>query len=375
MEGVVQSYHRDKRLSVTARSIMAWILGDPSEVINPASIASENDLTVKYVRSILALLAKFGYLIAPKWYKNGRGCFEWTAYTLPPQPTTAVMATSPQPSTSAMDTTCPTTAVMDENPQPIKTVMDLPAVRAEDGNKSTADHSGYGDQSSHTYTRDAATRVNKSVKAKAKGKSKKQKDKKISPVGESVPVSSSDSPEKVTREMQIAVCDVFNAKPGGYAGRIGQQLLGTAPDGKRHQYNITPAMTAFEVVAFGLWYRETYPDKHGGKVYAPSTAETLSERVQQFRDDTTKHAKKMALAEQRLARLVQEKTGQGVSLAASVPAPREREGTLKSSDMEPVREDEVEGYVKAGLMTADEMPRPTMKTIYDRLSTKMGSKP
>lgn len=53
MEDERKSYHRDKRLTVTARSIMTWILGEPSEVINPEAIAQENGLTVKYVRTLL----------------------------------------------------------------------------------------------------------------------------------------------------------------------------------------------------------------------------------------------------------------------------------------------------------------------------------
>lgn len=204
-----------------------------------------------------------------------------------------------------------------------------------------------------------------SLRAKDKGKRKREKKKDISPFGES-PLSL--TPKQATGDRiltsagayQTAVVDAFKVKAGGFAGIIAQQLLGTATRGKRSDYNVTPLMTPVEIVAFGQWYGETF----GSDVKVPTSAETLHERVTQFRDDTTKHAKKMAIAKPRLERLL--------NPAKPAAPPREHEKPLSSGDMVPVREDEVDGLVKLGFMVADEMPRPTMTIIYDRMTVKMG---
>jgi hypothetical protein len=375
---------RDTTLSKMARMVAFWIFGNPSEAIDPESIASANELTVGYVRKLLAELAGKGYLVKPEKVRAEKGRIAYTPYAIPPQANTTV--TVSQPSRSELpygENNHHGQEVVTVEPTVSTDTPEITAVQAQiTVSETVVDAPVSGDASPtptpvYTHERDAATRVNRSVKEKAKGKRKKQKKKDIPPSGGTVPDSSSDSPKVDHREMMTAVCDAFKVKPGGFAGILGQQLLGVAVKGKRQEYGISPAMSAVEVVAFGQWYREAYPAMNGGSVKVPTTAETLFERVQQFRDDTTKHAKKMALSIGRLARLLAEKTGQGVSLVTptSAPAslPYEREKPLDMNAAPPVQESEVEGLVKAGLMTADEFPRPTMKQINQRIFEKMGS--
>lgn len=86
---------RDTRLSLQARAIAFWILENPSEAINPDAISAANNMTIGYVRKLLAELAKFGYLVAPQKVRNKDGRFSYTPYTLPPQAKITVTVDEP----------------------------------------------------------------------------------------------------------------------------------------------------------------------------------------------------------------------------------------------------------------------------------------
>jgi hypothetical protein len=78
--------------------------------------------------------------------------------------------------------------------------------------------------------------------------------------------------------MQKAVSHVWDIQPGGYAGSIITQLTNTNAKGQRKEWAISPPMTAIEVIAFGLWYGEEYPE-----VSIPKKPETLYEKTLEFR--------------------------------------------------------------------------------------------
>jgi biotin operon repressor len=80
--------------------------------------------------------------------------------------------------------------------------------------------------------------------------------------------------------MQDAVAHTWNIKPGGYAGKLITQLTGKNASGQRKQWAIAPPMTPIEVLAFGLWYEDAYPDAS-----MVEKAEALHEKVLKFRDD------------------------------------------------------------------------------------------
>lgn len=86
---------RDTRLPLQARAIAFWILDNPTEGIDPDIIAKANDLAVSYVRKLLAKLAEFGHLIAPKKYRAEKGRIAYTPYELPPQDKITVTVEEP----------------------------------------------------------------------------------------------------------------------------------------------------------------------------------------------------------------------------------------------------------------------------------------
>jgi hypothetical protein len=228
-------------------------------------------------------------------------------------------------------------------------------------------------------TTETTSETTEKKKIPARDLSNRPVTKKTSPVGEIkvLPVvTQTPEPEAVKvwkpndPEMQTAIQDGLKVKPGGFNGTLARQLLGLSDKGERKSFLLSPPMTPVEVVAFGQWFHELYPN-----ATPPTSAERLRDRVQQFRDDTTKHAKKMALSVGRLARLLAEKTGQQVSPAVpkTAPSPAQPDKPLDMNTTPDVREDEVAKFVEMGLMQPDEMPRPSMKTIYDRIAAKMGS--
>lgn len=360
---------RDTRLSLAARAVAFWILDNPSEVINPDAIAQANAINIRQVKVLLGELARHGYLNSPQRIKGKHGHFAYTPYTLK---AAAAQSTVNNSTVDGQDVYGPHTL----SPHTVETSTDRdeipPEITAESAPVTVkiAAEMVIGDAHVRVYTptRDAAGEKDMSLKAKDKDKSKRKKQKKkyISPAGESVSSEISDSPlpDASWQSVMTAVGDVFKVKPGGFAGILANQLIGKSKSGQRREFQIDPAMTAVEIVAFGQWYREVYPGKNGEPARIPTTAETLRDRVYQFRDDTTRYTKKMALAQTRLDRLLK-----------PAPAPEaaavQREKPLPASDMLPVQEHEVDGFVKMGVMTADEMPRPTMKMIYDRITARM----
>lgn len=88
-----------------------------------------------------------------------------------------------------------------------------------------------------------------------------------------------DEPTPKLTNHQVLVGAVMLAfgAGGGFAATLAKQLTGTADKGKRQEWNIKPGMAPVEIVAFASWYATTYEGK------PPTTAETLYERVEEFR--------------------------------------------------------------------------------------------
>jgi hypothetical protein len=80
------------------------------------------------------------------------------------------------------------------------------------------------------------------------------------------------------KRIQVAVAFMFDIAAGAYAGKRAQQLLGLGT-GKYKDFNITPAMTPTEIVAFKLWYKKTYPEQR-----MVEQAEQVQDYVLRFRD-------------------------------------------------------------------------------------------
>src|SRR5690606_37279241 len=80
-------------------------------------------------------------------------------------------------------------------------------------------------------------------------------------------------------------------------GTLLTQLRGTAKSGKRHEWLINPGMSPEEIVGFGLWYQDSY------ERVPPTTAETLYERILEFRD-SAEHALALTVGAQHLERLL-----------------------------------------------------------------------
>jgi hypothetical protein len=73
----------------------------------------------------------------------------------------------------------------------------------------------------------------------------------------------------------------FHLNGAQMAKALEPQLRGRAAKGKRKDYNIEPAMTPVEIVAFGMWYRSMYSEVSD----KPSQeAERMTELVADFRD-------------------------------------------------------------------------------------------
>lgn len=79
--------------------------------------------------------------------------------------------------------------------------------------------------------------------------------------------------------LQLVVAHVWDLPPGGRVNTLITQLVGNAKKGKRKEWAIEEPMTTVEVLAFGMWWRNLYPH-----LLPPSNAETLHERVTEFRD-------------------------------------------------------------------------------------------
>lgn len=78
--------------------------------------------------------------------------------------------------------------------------------------------------------------------------------------------------------MQASVAYAFGIARGGFAGKRAQQLLGTA-NGKVKEHNISPAMNPTEIVGFGLWYRQQFPEQQ-----MVGQAEQIANYVLRYRD-------------------------------------------------------------------------------------------
>lgn len=74
-----------------------------------------------------------------------------------------------------------------------------------------------------------------------------------------------------------AVCMVYQIEAGGWAGTLLAQLTGTSKKGQRKEYACDFTRPS-EIVAFGYWYMAKYKQSS-----PPTTAETLYERVQEFK--------------------------------------------------------------------------------------------
>jgi len=80
------------------------------------------------------------------------------------------------------------------------------------------------------------------------------------------------------KRIQAAMMLGWGLDPGAYAGKRAKQLLGVG-EGEWGKHNISPAMTPVEIVAYGIWYRRTFPDQQ--PVAKP---EQVWDYVSRFRD-------------------------------------------------------------------------------------------
>jgi hypothetical protein len=104
------------------------------------------------------------------------------------------------------------------------------------------------------------------------------------PIKEVSTPASGDTPEtpkpKRFNALQESVALAWKIKPGGYAGKIGSQLMGTAKRGERKTHRIEPSMAPVEITGFGLWFRHQYPEAD-----FPQKAETIANNVDRYRAD------------------------------------------------------------------------------------------
>ena len=128
-------------------------------------------------------------------------------------------------------------------------------------------------------------------------KPRKAKSAKITTVTD-MPITDNSTPAPKKPSLLAVIAHNWN-KNEGFAKSLIGQLLGTAKDGARGKFKITPGMTGEEIMAYGYWFRYHNPRAAG----LPPKAEWLKESVEEFRAESD-YADHMARGADDLARFM-----------------------------------------------------------------------